>query len=211
MKLYSLAGACSMVPRTALEWAKAGYQLELVDQATTKSKAYLQLNPQGQVPLLIEDNFVLTQNTTIVHYLDTLYPHAKIFGDGNLQQQALARQWLAYFNADVHPNFGPLFYPQNYVTSEQGIKALQHKVIHKIYQAFASVNDALDATFITGEQISIADVYLYVLLRWATAIQLDLSAYSKLDTHIRAVESNASVQTVLTQEKQEFLRADKIN
>lgn len=208
MKLYALAGACSMVPHTALEWAKIDYQLELVDHATIKSEAYLQINPQGQVPLLVEGDFILTQNTAIVHYIDTLYPQAQIFGGGNQQQKALAKQWLAYFNADVHPTFGALFYPQKYVTNEQAIEELKQSAVQKIHLAFARANTALlDKPFITGRQITIADVYLYVLLRWATSLKLDLAAHTKLPDFISQVENNASVRAVLIQENQSFLKS----
>lgn len=208
MKLYALAGACSMVPHTALEWAKIDYQLELVDHATIKSEAYLQINPQGQVPLLVEGDFILTQNTAIVHYIDTLYPQAQIFGGGNQQQKALAKQWLAYFNADVHPTFGALFYPQKYVTNEQAIEELKQSAVQKIHLAFTRANTALlDKPFITGHQITIADVYLYVLLRWATSLKLDLAAHTKLPDFISQVENNAGVQAVLIQENQSFLKS----
>lgn len=84
MKLYVMAGACSMVPHTALEWSGADYHIELVSLADTKTDSYLAMNPQGAVPLLVEnkqeDDFILSQNVAILEYVDSLYPNAGIFG-----------------------------------------------------------------------------------------------------------------------------------
>ncbi len=48
MKLYYMAGACSLVPHTALEWTGVAYDAEAMKLADTKTPEYLALNPQGQ-------------------------------------------------------------------------------------------------------------------------------------------------------------------
>ncbi len=54
--------------------------------------------------------------------------------------------------------------------------------------------------YLTGENITIGDVYVYVTLRWAKALGLDLSAYSALDGFMKRVEADQGVQAALSKQ-----------
>lgn len=211
MKLYVMAGACSMVPHTALEWSGADYHIELVSLADTKTDSYLAMNPQGAVPLLVEnkqeDDFILSQNVAILEYVDSLYPNAGIFGPNatdtkSKQQRAKVWQWLAFCNADVHKSFGPLFHVGNFLSEETCQQALKDNAVSKILAQFSTANDALNGQdYLTGADITIADVYFYVLLRWAKSMKINFSQYSNLEPFFARVESNQGVQAIIQQEK----------
>lgn len=202
MKLYVMPGACSMVPHTALEWSKVSYDLELVSLAETKTPEYLALNPQGAVPLLVDGDFVLSQNVAILEYLNALYPNARIFGNGDAKSIANVWHWLAYFNADVHKSFAPIFHVENFLSDANAQKALQENAHERIVKQMDYPNKALaNQDYLTGDQITIADVYLYVLLRWAKGMKIDLTQYQNLDPFFARVESNQGVQVVIVQEK----------
>ena len=62
MKLYYLKGACSLVPHVALAWIGKPYEAIETSYELIKSPDYLALNPLGLVPLLVDDDFVLSQN-----------------------------------------------------------------------------------------------------------------------------------------------------
>lgn len=69
------------------------------------------LNPQGLVPLLVDDGFVLGQSLAILEYLDEIAPQPPLLPP-DVRGRARAR-WLAYVVAcDIHPlqNLGPRQY-----------------------------------------------------------------------------------------------------
>lgn len=201
MKLYAKPGACSMVPHTALEWSKEKYELELMDASKLKSPEYLKLNPQGAVPLLQDGDFVLSQNVAILEYLNTVYPEAKLFGTGDAKAQAKVWHFLAYLNSDVHKTFGPIFHPEGMLPKGEGKEDLVETAKQKLVKLMQYLNDSLDGQdYLTGE-LTIADVYMYVMLRWSKQIHLDLSQYANLAPFMTRVENNAGVQAVITQEK----------
>ena len=109
LKLYYLPGACSLVPHTALEWIGVDFDAQAVDHTIIKSPEYLALNPNGQVPLLQEGSWTLTQNVAILDYLNDVYPQAKLYGSGDARAVARAREWLAFLNADLHKDFSLIF------------------------------------------------------------------------------------------------------
>jgi glutathione S-transferase len=65
MKLYYFPGACSLATHVVLEWLGAPYETVKLDHAGTKSPEFLKLNPNGAVPLLVDGDFVLSQNAAI--------------------------------------------------------------------------------------------------------------------------------------------------
>ena len=65
MKLYSKPGACSTADHIVLVWAGEPYATEIVDAQRLKSPEFLALNPAGSVPVLVDGDFVLTQNAAI--------------------------------------------------------------------------------------------------------------------------------------------------
>ncbi|WP_066569730.1 glutathione S-transferase family protein [Snodgrassella sp. CFCC 13594] len=203
LKLYYLPGACSTVPHVALVWSGLPFTAEAVSRDWIKSSEYLALNPQGQVPVLVEDGWALAQNVAILDYINDLAPDAQIFGSADTHAKAQSRQWLAFANSDIHPSFGLLFHPQSASDDELVQKDIKSRAAEKIAALFGKVDTRLTAQqeqnqgFLAGTNISIADVYVYVTLRWAHASGIDLSRFTQLSAFYQRVGANAGVQTVL--------------
>ena len=200
LKLYYMPGACSSVPHVALEWSGLDYVAEKVDRAKIKSPEYLALNPQGAVPLLQEGSWVLTQNVAILDYINDLAPQANLFGKGDIRQRAKSRQWLAFVNADLHKAFVPLFAPNYYLDGDDAAAKLAPKALANILRLFGIANEQLAKSDYLNGELTIADVYLYVTLRWAKALKIDLSVLTALVPFFQRIEQNAGVQAVLKQQ-----------
>ena len=77
LTLYGLGPSRSFRCLWALHEAGLAHEfvsLELGSQADngTQSDTYKQKNPQGKVPTLVHDNFVLTESAAILNYIDAL-------------------------------------------------------------------------------------------------------------------------------------------
>ena len=207
IKLHVLQGACPLVPHTALAMAKASdnidYDIIIMNREALKSAEYLALNPKGSAPLLRDGEFVLSQNFAILSYINAKFPKAHIFGKGDEQHIAKTLQWLAFVNSDLHPSFKALFNPNAVLPNadENLVKALQQQAKENIVNLLRLSNDELNnKDFLNGE-FTIADMYLYVTLRWATAMQIDFSQHTNLAKFIKNVENLPFVlQTLKEQE-----------
>lgn len=200
MKLYYMPGACSMTPHTALEWIGQPYEAQSVNRREIKSPEYLKLNPQGAVPLLVDGDLVLSQNAAILAYLDARFPQARLFGSDDLKGKARAWRWLAFLNADVHKAFSPLFHLPDYVHNEAVKTAMQSAARDNIRHLLAQADAQLAAQPYLGDDVSVADVYLYVLLRWCRSLQLDLADLPQLAPFYVRLGENAGVRSVITRE-----------
>ena len=57
MKLYSKPGACSTADHIALQWTGQPFEVELLTPQSMKEPAFLQVNPTGSVPALVDGDF----------------------------------------------------------------------------------------------------------------------------------------------------------
>ena len=201
MKLYGLIGACSFVPHVALEWVKAhsheNYEFEAVSREFIKSSEFLALNPRGAVPLLVDGDLVLSQNQAILHYLDERFPEAKLFGSKTMRDKAKASRWLAFFNSDVHKSFVPLFRLPSYAEGNEALtKTIRQQAAEQVLEQLAVANAHLESHIFFGEAISVADVYLYIMLNWCRRLGLDFSHLTQLSPFMQRVEADSGVNAV---------------
>lgn len=201
MKLYGLPGACSFVPHVALEWLKArenvAYEFEAATRELIKSPEFLALNPRGAVPVLIDGDLVLSQNQAILHYLDELYPNAKLFGSKTVRDKAKAARWLAFFNSDVHKSFVPLFRLPSYAKDNEALaQTIRQQAVEQILDQLAVANEHLESHIYFGETISVADTYLYIMLNWCRAVGIDFSHLTQLSPFMQRIEADQAVENV---------------
>lgn len=198
LKMYYLPGACSTVPHVALVWSGLEFTAHAMTREETKSPAYLAKNPRGQVPLLEEDDWTLTENVAIIDYINDLAPQAGIFASEDPHIKAKARQWLAFANSDLHPAFGLVFNPQSASDDKAVQKDIQSRAVDKVVSLFGQVDAQLQhQDFLVGDIISIGDVYVYITLRWAKGCGIDLSRYNNLEPFSQRVAANPGVEKVL--------------
>lgn len=96
LKLYHTpTSVCSIKVRLGLAEMGLDYQSEIVDFSKSEQHgtAYLQLNPDGVVPTLIDDGFVVVESSLILEYLDQYYNGGMLMpSDRTLA--TTARHWL---------------------------------------------------------------------------------------------------------------------
>lgn len=201
MKLYYLPGACSMADHIVLEWIGKPYETHQMARDALRSPDYLKVNPSGQVPaLILEDGSVLTQNVAILNYLMDRFPEAKLDGSGTPRDRAEVNRWLCFLNADVHGAFKPLFGPQRFIADESQHAALQNSARQQLRGHFERLNAQLaDREWLTGHR-SVADAYLFVVLRWAKGKQVDLSGLDHLEAFSARVHADPGVKAAMLAE-----------
>lgn len=200
MKLYYLSGACSLADHIVLEWVGKPYEAKKVPRDELKSPEYLRLNPAGAVPTLEDGDWVLTQNSAILNYLADVYPEAGLGGDGTPKGRAEVNRWLGFVNSDMHPAFKPLFGTTAYLGDDAVVEKTRDNAKATLRQQFERVNAQLEAHDWLAGARSIADPYLYVLLRWARGTKVDLAGLDNLARFVARMEADEGVRKVLAEE-----------
>lgn len=189
-----MPGACPLVAHIVLEWIGAPFEIAEVKREELKSPEYLRLNPAGVVPTLVDGDFVLSENIAILHYLTELHPQTKLAGEGP-RGRAEVNHWLGFLNSDVHPSFKPLFSPDRYLADSSQYEDLAAHAKRRLHGLFAIANTPLAKhDWLAAGGRSIADPYLYVLLRWAKAKAIDLGGMDGLQGFFRRMHADPGVK-----------------
>ncbi len=200
MKLYSSPGACSLTDHIVLQWIGAPFEVQLVSREQRNTPEFRAINPAGAVPALQVGDWVLTQNSAILHYLTDRFPEAGLCGDGSPESRAEVNRWLAFVNADLHPAFKPLFGATAYL-EDPALIAKSHDAARKQLRALFESADAQLAgrDWLAGSR-SIADPYLFVVTQWAKKTGVDLSGLDNLARFDAHMAADAGVQAAMKAE-----------
>lgn len=197
MKLYYSPGACSLSPHIALLEAGIGHDLVKVDLKTKKladGGDFLKVNPKGQVPVLVLDNGEqLTEGPVIVQAIADRAADKKLAPATGTTERYHLQEWLNFVTSELHKNFSPLFQP---VLSDDTKAFFRDRLLGKFKYVDAKLagKDYLMGAF------SVADGYLYVMLRWADGMKLDLSALKNIGAYKARMAARPGVQAALKSE-----------
>jgi len=90
-----------------LEWTK--HFVSLPDKENLKPE-YLQLNPLGVVPTLVDNGIPIIESSLICEYLEETYPEVSLRPDNPLQRHQI-RLWMKHVDNKLHPSCGALQWP----------------------------------------------------------------------------------------------------
>jgi glutathione S-transferase len=100
LTLYNAAhSTCSQKVRICLHEKGLAFQDIRLDLGRNKDHLkpeYLELNPNGVVPTLIDDGDVIVDSSVICEYLDERYPNVRLTPE-DVVQRARMRAWLRFF------------------------------------------------------------------------------------------------------------------
>jgi len=168
MKLFYVPGVCSLSPHIVLREMGADFQLDKVDRKTKISEAgvdYNQLNPKSYVPALqLDDGTVLTEGASIVLYLADQKGGEKVAPRPGTKERYKLQEWLVYIATEIHKNFSPLFRKSPDPVPRETLQ----KRIDFAAQTLAK------QPYLLGDKFSVADAYLFAVLRWAPRVEVPL-------------------------------------
>lgn len=198
MKLYYTPGACSLSPHIVIRELGLSVTLEAVDLKThslADGTAFSQVNPKGYVPALELDNGeVLTEGPAIVQYLAEQHPEKGLLPAPATLARARVQEWLNFIGTELHKNFSPLFNPNSSDSEQANARA-------SIARRIGYVERALGAqAYLTGEQFSVADAYLFTILNWTRFKAIDLSPWPAVSAFQARVAARPAVQQALREE-----------
>ncbi|MGA2342447.1 MAG: maleylacetoacetate isomerase [Steroidobacteraceae bacterium] len=150
-----------------------------------RAKDFLQINPQGFVPVLcLDGGQVLTQSLAIIEYLDEAYPQPPLLPGAPLER-ARVRALSLLIACDIHPlnNLRVLQYLEGTLSAPQGTRDTWYR--HWIEAGFEALEEALGrdpgrGRFCYGDAPSLADVCLVPQVFNARRYSVDLAPFPRI-------------------------------
>lgn len=145
-----------------------------------KSDAYLELNAQGLVPMLVVDGEPMIQSLAIIDWIDRTWPEPRLIPDDPMPR-AIALAQAQVIASDIHPlnNLRVL----KYLTRDLGLneQTKERWIATWIAQGFDALEAmAGDGAYLGGDAPGIADCCLVPQMFNARRFEVPLDAYPRL-------------------------------
>ncbi len=193
MKLFYSPGACALSVQIILREAGYSFDLIKVNLKTKESEVgdFRKINPKGYVPVLqLDSGEVFTENAVILQWIADQKTEMKLFPKFGTVERYPAMEWLNFISTELHKGISSLFSPFD----DQGKKVIMTKL--QVRLAFLEKHLSQNK-YVLGSEFSIADAYLYNVMRWAKVVNIDMSEQkSILDFMERMLKRPSVVESV---------------
>ena len=198
MKLFYSPNACSLAPHIVLRELGLPFDLIKVDlqqHLTELGEDFYRLNKKGQVPVLqLEDGSFLTEGAVISQFLVDQFERKDLLPEIKTVERYQTLSWMNFIASEIHKAYSPFFH-ESY--GEES-KTIFSTILNKHY---AWVDQQLDGqNYLSGSNFTIADIYLFVVTRWADFIGLDLGHFIHLTAFMQRIAHRQTVQDAIAAE-----------
>lgn len=201
--LYYAPGAASLVVHWLLIEVDAPHALQRVDLTSGEHKRpdYLALNPNGVVPTLVVDGTPLHEAAAMLLLLADAHPRAGLAPAPGDPRRGGYYQWVLHLANVVQPLFRQWWYPQE-VAGPDCADAVHAHVQPRIEAAWERLDAHLGdhGPYLLGENVSAADFYLVMLMRWSRNMPKPALAWPHLAELARRLKARPSFRTLYERE-----------
>jgi glutathione S-transferase len=174
MQLYEFAPTRSIRARWMLQELGVDFEAITINLAAGEHRhpEFLKINPAGKLPVLVDDELVLTESVAIVLYLAEKYPHKGLIPT-DIKQRSQVYRWLLFAATELEQ---PLWRIARHTMLYPELLRLTAEVslARKDFTDMVAVMEAhlQDRQFMVGNTVTIADFVCAYTLDWANEVQL---------------------------------------
>ena len=198
MKLYFSPGSCSLSPHIVLREAGYDFDLERVNNQEKKTASgldYWGINGKGQVPVLeLDSGERITEGPVIVQYLADRKPDAGLVPPNGTMERVRVMEWLNFITSELHKTYAPLFRP----TTPDAYKDISKENLGKRFDWLEKHFSS--RPYLTGDTFTVADAYLFTILRWSGRLNIDMSKWTNLGAFMDRVAARPKVHEAMVAE-----------
>jgi glutathione S-transferase len=166
-----------------------------IGDAGARSPEFLAINPNGRLPVIVDDNFVLFESLAITLYLAKKHSAGKLY-PGTLEGEARAWQWSFWAIAEVDRGVNIWSLHAVRLPPNERDAALRDEALKVIAAPFAVLDTALSKTpYLLGSNFTVADLNVAAVV--SRAIDMDLSATPNLKAWLTRCLDRPAAQAAL--------------
>ena len=208
MELHYYPSTAAMVPHILLEEIGVPYQRVLVDrvQNAHKTPDYLNLNPNGLIPVLVDGELVLYETAAICLHLSDRHPQGALAPPLGSAERAHLYKWLMWLTNTLQATLIVYFYPDRVVAPGNSAGAAEVKAQAEV--RIGGMLEQLDTElakrggpWFAGEAYSLLDAYVFTLCRWTRNFASPAArTRPQLGPYLQRMLARPAVQRVLAAE-----------
>jgi glutathione S-transferase len=146
------------------------------------------------VPVLQLDGERLTEVSAILQFIADLVPEKHLAPPNGTFARYHLQEWLSFISGEIHKQLSPLWNPDTPVLTQERLRG-------KVGERYLYLSDVLvDRAYLLGETFTVADAYLFALLRWSERFSLDLQIWPNLDDYYLRLVQRPAIQAAMIAE-----------
>ena len=209
MTLHYHPGNASFAPHVLLHELGVPFALQRVDreQGEHKSAAYLQLNPNGLIPVLVDGDLVLYEAAAICLHLADTHPAAGLAPPMGTAQRAHLYKWLMWMTNTLqatllHHFYGDRLVDTGNLEAARQVKAhAQQRVVQCLQQLDVHLAHS-GGPWMLGDTHSLLDAYALMLCRWTRGFDASPArSFAHLAPYLQRCLERPAVQRVVAAEQ----------
>jgi glutathione S-transferase len=193
-----MTAACSLACNIVLREAGLEFELVKVDRKTRRAADgldYNEVNPKSYVPALtLDDGQVLTENSAVLQYVADRNPAAKLAPAAGTMARYRLEEWLSFVSSELHKSYTPLFHRDVPEAVKEYARKNLTKRLDWLERSWGS------RSYLMGEQFTVADAYLWVVLGWGVHVDVDVAHWPQLKRFHERVAARPTVIEALGSE-----------
>jgi glutathione S-transferase len=158
------------------------YEHVKVDFATgeTRTPAHLALNPNGHVPVIDDDGFILWESMAINLYLAKKYGAGRLYPT-RLEDEARAWQWSFWGMTEIERPVLTALFNRAILPEDKRDPAAADAAEKSLAAPLKVLDGGLGPTlYLLGDHFTVADLNVASILAWARPAQIDMSPFPKV-------------------------------
>jgi len=172
MKLYEFGPTRSIRARWVLQELGVEFEAITIDvlKGEHRSPEFLALNPAGKLPVLVDDDLILTESVAIVLYLAEKYPDEQLIPT-KLAERAQLNRWLLFTTTELEQPLWRMARHTNLYPKEKRIPE-EIAIARDDFLQMASILDQYMHDRQVGNKVTVGDFVLAYTLDWAEEVNL---------------------------------------
>jgi glutathione S-transferase len=207
--LHYYPGNASFAPHVLLHEIGVPFELSLVDRTVQahKSPAYLKLNPNGLIPVLVDGDLVLYETAAICLHLADTHPQAHLAPPLATAERAQFYKWLMWMTNTVQASLIHYFYGDRIVDTgnTEGFAQVKAHMQSRVQGYLQQIDEQLaghGGPWFLGERYSLLDPYVWMLCRWTRGFSSQPAReYPHIAAFLKRMLERPAVQKAITTEK----------
>lgn len=181
VKIYGISSSRALRPIWLMEEIGLPYELIPVDfrKDENLTEEYLQINPNGRIPTMIDGDLKLYESMAINLYLARQYG-GELYPD-NPQKEALANMWSYWVMTEIEYCLLTVLLNKRVLASDKRDPDRVERNLKALQKPFTVLNNELDGKdYLLGNQFTVADLNVASVLSWCRPSRVDLAEWPQL-------------------------------
>ena len=205
IKLYGVIRSRSNRPHWVLEEIGVPYEFYQLDftKGDNRSEHFLDLNPSGKMPVLVDGDFVLTESAAICTYLGEKYPESGLVPTGAVER-ANYNRWMSFVISELEQPLWTAGKHKFALPEEHRVAEIFPTTQYEFAKAAELLKQAMQGEYFLGDSFTILDIMIAHTLRWANRFKFELD--DTLTSFMERMESRDAFQRMLATKTLEIPR-----